>query len=306
MLLALSLAGFAAADNPTAKPFLAEPPSPRFQPLPGKVIGVVAGDADALLTEEGRRGPPDAVGFASDRTSYRWFYLPCRKGDSDAETVALPVGPEGKSKRRFSSVCLATRSGVRPLGLDGKFHLVQVEVNDGEGSPAVDSFFASGLTVLDGSREFPLQVDAVLARLKERFRRECKDQRKAIEDALSNEAKAALGERQASGPREESQQLYVTWLRDAELLHVEMRARVTDGLYSSGKGTEKGPTPRPDPAVAPPARKDPARNGMRYGTRFGVDALAVYEVNRSGELISSHPLELKTFTEHLPPPRSAP
>src|SRR5947208_1930697 len=53
-------------------------PKRKFQPLPGKAIGILVGGAHELMNAEGRRGPKEALCFASGDGSYRWIYVVVR------------------------------------------------------------------------------------------------------------------------------------------------------------------------------------------------------------------------------------
>src|SRR5262249_38557648 len=51
-------------------------PNRQYQSLPGKVVGVLVSDVAAMMGQEGRGGPPDAMAFSSGGNSYRWVYVP--------------------------------------------------------------------------------------------------------------------------------------------------------------------------------------------------------------------------------------
>src|SRR5919201_963537 len=46
-------------------------PERNFQPLPGRAVGILAGDSQSALQAENRNGPADALYFSADGTSYR-------------------------------------------------------------------------------------------------------------------------------------------------------------------------------------------------------------------------------------------
>src|SRR5262245_2601628 len=65
-----------ATTNETVKDRAAFIPHRKYQPLPGKVVGVLVGDVRAKMAHEGRSGPADAMGLSVAGNSYRWMYVP--------------------------------------------------------------------------------------------------------------------------------------------------------------------------------------------------------------------------------------
>jgi len=271
-----------------------KPSEPSFQALPGKAVGVLVGDAHAVMAREGRKGPDGAVGFARGKGSYRRVYVPASAAGDDCLDIVLKVGMDGKTRKRFPGVELLRQPMLKPQGLDAAFQLVEVEVNEGQGSPASECFVATRITPLDGTKDYPLRVSETIAKL----RKEAADQLKAraddIEKALAKQQKDVLGEKKPTGPREESQLTYVTWLPETEKLHVEFRKSITDGLYSYGEGTKKA---RDFGTVGPKA-------GRRFGITFGVEVCATYLISKEGTVKDS-PLEIRTVRIVTPPPQAA-
>jgi hypothetical protein len=268
--------------------------TPKFHALPEKTIGLLVSNIQKVLLEEGRTASPDTIGFASGEGSYRLMYLPCPKNAPGAEELLFRVGQDGRKKESFGPVCLARVATVKKLGGNDSFNLVEVEVNNQRGSPAVDAFVATKLRLLDGSNEYPLRVDQVVTDLKKRSKSQRRERAREIENKLATAQQEALGsEQKPTGPREEEQLLYATWLPDKELLHVTFKTRISDGLYHYGKG-------------AAAKNYDDARSrGARYGTMFGVEITQAYDVDKNGEIKSTQPWELRSFTKQIPPPRRA-
>src|SRR5262249_33596999 len=81
-LAALAFAAFAfAADEvePSGGPIKDRAgylPRQKHGVLKGKAVGVLVSDVRAVMAQEGRGGPPDAVGFSAGGNSYRWIYVP--------------------------------------------------------------------------------------------------------------------------------------------------------------------------------------------------------------------------------------
>src|SRR5262245_30942782 len=168
-IVTLALAVLAAAP-PQGEPMAdAAKPGPKFGPLPGRVVGLLVGDVRAVIAAEGRTAPDTAVAFARGNDSYRWLYLKT-PGDPDADTLTLPVGPDGKTTKAFDAVRLADAALLKARGVPTPYALVEVEVNGGAGAPAGEEHFvATDLKILDGGREYPLRTAGVVRDLRGRF-----------------------------------------------------------------------------------------------------------------------------------------
>jgi len=256
---------------------------PRYEALPGKAVGVIVWDGEALSAREGRSGPPGATAFLRGDASFRWMYLPAPK-HPDADDLEFGVGADGKTKKMFSKVSLATREMLGTLGMRGPFQLVEVEVNGGAGSPPEEAFVATTLKRLDGTQDFPLKPAEVLRELLRRARAHAVEQRPAIDKAIdAARAKAAKG-RKPTGPEEISEAVSVTWLPKEARLRIEVRRKVTNGFYAVGQGVE-GP------------KQTTTRTGTQFGAVGGVD----YRVDGNGKIQTEIPIEYKPFTRELPP-----
>jgi hypothetical protein len=270
----------------------------KFSPLPGKAVGVFVTDIKDAMAAEGRSGPPGAVGFAFGRSPYRWVYLPCEGKSEDASTITLPVGSIPGEERQFKDVCVATQASLKSLGFTAPYSLVEVEVNDGLGSPAnADKFKASQPRLLEGTDAYHLRVSDVVRDLKERYKAYLEGQRQEIDKAINHLAIDELKKQAPTGPRETSDQIYVTWVMERDFLRVEFRTRVVDGFFKYGKGIEQGPTQLQ-------FRRSPTqKRGSRYGTIIEAELGMIYEVSRAGDLERSEPVPLGISHQELPPPQ---
>src|SRR6266513_1547221 len=118
VLTCLSAGGISAGGNPAGGEEVF--PDQEFDALPAKVVGVLAGDSQAVTTAEGRRGPADAFGFSRGGGSYLWVYVsvpdkPFVKSPdlpvSEKPLIGalnIPVG-DGKEKKtqRFNRLSMA-------------------------------------------------------------------------------------------------------------------------------------------------------------------------------------------------------
>ncbi|WP_439621932.1 hypothetical protein [Gemmata sp.] len=283
-------------------------PTGRHQPLPGTAVGVLASDVAAAVAMDGRSGPPDALGFGRDGMSYRWVYLPAH-GNPLITNLTLPVGVKGDKKAVFPALNMANPKTAKAAGVGTAYALVEVEVNDGAGSPPSEGFVATKVKVLDGTKEYPLDVAAAVERLKKTHREYADAQREAVDAGMEAARKKALGDGKPTGPQETAEVMVVTWVAETERLRVTFRTTVTDGAYQFGNGTEvRDPPalpvlPAPGGAVpVPPARVEGARFGTSYGVEFG----RAYEVSRSGELVRTRTLAVEGFKRVLLPPPAAP
>jgi hypothetical protein len=296
---ALAVAAFAAAiPQETVKDRANFIPYRKYAALPGTAVGLLVGEARAVLSLEGRSGPADAYCFSADGHSYRWVYLPAR-GKPQITNLQVPVGTRGE-KRTYPALDMATARDVALLGIKSPYALVRVQVNSGEGSPPGDGFVATDLKLLDGTREYPLRTAEVIQDLRKRYADYLKAQDKAIADAMEAARQKALKDRKPTGPREQQEVIYATWLTQGERLRVHFRTRVIDGDYKYTEGgVRRGPIPQKD--LRPlPAQKP----RIRYGTSFGIEFGMAYEVSKQGEVVHTEPLPTEAFRHDLPvPPR---
>jgi hypothetical protein len=261
--------------------------APQFEPLPSKAVGVVVLDSAPLAAREGRSGPPGAVAFLRGTASFRWMYLPA-PGDPDAEDMSFGLGPDGKTQKLFSKVRLATKDMLKQLELTGPFHLVEVEVNGGDGSPAEESFVATSLQRLDGTKEYPFKPAELLRDLTARARKHVEEEKEAIAKAMAIAQEKVAKGRKPTGPEEKTEEVLVTWLPKEARLRVEVQCRVTNGFYVTGQGVE-----------------GPKRTVTRGGTQFGAVGGMVYEVGKNGEVERETPVKFVPFTRELGLPQGA-
>ena len=283
-------------------------PHRKYLAHPGTVIGVVASDVAAAQGREGRSGPPDAMGFSVDGSSYNWMYTVSEAANPLITNLRVKVGAKGDDMIVFPKLDMARPKTVDPMGIKAAYFLAEIEVNNGKGCPADEGFVATKMTQLDGTKAYPLKLDEVVKAAKERF---AKDADKAIDaDIWEKARKAALGDRKATGPKESRDVMYVTWLPDTKRVRVAFLRTVTDGEYKRGGGANIDPPALPvidpPPGAAQPARRQPPPpprfEGVRWGTQFGVDYARAYEFGTTGDLVAIKTVKPKTTKVELPPP----
>jgi hypothetical protein len=277
-------------------------PYRKHVPLPGKIIGVLVNGAQPVLTLEGRSGPADQICLGYGGGSYRWLYVPVEK-DAMIPWLNLPVGPTGAERKRFDNLTLAGSATLKPLGVQSKYALVEIEVNGGLGSPADDSCVATKLKVLDGSAEFPLKVEQVIAELTKRYQDYQTEQGRDINVMMEKAAAAAIKDKKSNGNRERSDVMFITWIPETERLRVHFRTTIHDGLYQEMGGEFGGPR-RPMTWAAgrpmPPELLRPV--GGRSGTQFGVEFGIAYEVSKSGKVERVLTLPMEIFQREIKAP----
>jgi hypothetical protein len=277
----------AAALQETVKDRTGFIPHRKFVALPGTAVGVLVNEARPVLSLEGRSGPADAYCFSSDGGSYRWVYLPTR-GKPQITNLQVPVGDKGE-KRTYPALNMANTPGVAVSGIKAPYALVRVQVNSGEGSPPGDSFVATDVKALDGSKDYPIRTAEVISDLHRRYDEYLKARDKAIHDGMEAARQKAIQDRKATGPREKQDVMYVTWITRDERLRIHFRTRITDGDYKYADGGVRRIPKQPAPRV-------------RYGTTFGIEFGMAYEVSKQGRVVRTEVLPTEAFRHDLPPP----
>src|SRR5262245_23827764 len=304
-ILAATAAALPGQEGPPPKDVKDLIPHRKHTPLKGRAVGVLLADAQPVLAAEGRSGPPDQLCFSTAGCSYRVVYVPVA-ANPQIVNLQVPVGDNGRVQV-YPSLDVARLANVKPFGVVRQYALVEVEVNNGQGSPKIDSFVATQIRVLEGSKEFPLSTQEAVAQMKGKFADYQKDKAKAIEEAMDRAARWALGDRKPSGPREKEELLYVTWMPDTERLRVSFQGKLIDGDYQ----LVESPVRPGDGGKAPPMKgtiegqppQGPAR--IRTGTAFALTFGVMYEFDKQGKLLESEAAPFTRSTWQLPPPPRA-
>ncbi|MCI0465019.1 MAG: hypothetical protein L0Z62_49495 [Gemmataceae bacterium] len=297
---ACALAGIAVAagDLPVAEDSIRDRkeffPRQKYEPLPGKVIGVLAAGGEAVLRHEGRSGPPEAFCLGVGSGSYCWVYVPVKKKPRIG-AMLVPVGEKGQPKR-FDSLSLADAQTVKQWGITAPFTLVEVEVNGGLGSPAKGSFVATQMKVLDGTQEYPVRVAELVEQLRRRHQQWVAEQDQVIRTEMLEAQRKALKDKQPTGPREQTEFVYVTWLPERQQLRVRFQTQIRDGWYQYTRGEPKWVGTRR-------AGYGPDR---RYGISFGVELATAFEVDKTGQVEQSQQLPVQAFQKEIRRPPEDP
>src|SRR6516162_3952125 len=160
------------------------------------------------------------------------------------------------------------------------------------------------MTQLDGTKDYPLDVAKVAEELRKKYDEHLRDEAQTIDAAMVEAGEKYLKEEKATGPRERSELMFLTWLPETQRLRAHFRTRIVDGAYkyAAGLNIELGP---PVPAPTQPGNLPPARfpNGLRYGKQFGIEFGMAYEVSKSGEIEKTLVLPIEAFQKELPMPK---
>jgi hypothetical protein len=271
---------------PTASDTPFHLPVQDFRPLPGKIVGVLASNCQAVLANEGRKGPADALTFGAGSGSQRWIYLP-NQPKPLIGAMLFAVGEDNSQKKRFDRLNLATLGALKSAGISEPFTLVEVEVNGGLGCPETQAFVATKVHSVEGSKRYPLRVSEVVVRLQRKFEEWKTTKSQSFELALAAQRKALGWLARKGTKRGEEQLLYATWIPDRMVLQVQIRIRLQEN----------------DPLPASSAHRNQGEDGSRPEAKLsrslGVEAGMEYEITRFGKIERAEPIPLKAFS-HSP------
>jgi hypothetical protein len=276
------------------------PKPPRFHPLPGTAIGVLAGNARKVIEEEGRSGPVDALYFSISGDSYRWVYVPVAEKPAIG-VLTMPVGEKGEESQKFEKLSLATPETVKRWGISKPYTLVKVEVNGGKGSPTTDRFVATKLAVLEGTDGYTLGVTNVVKELTTKFQKmlDEPDGRAAIDAGMRDAETKAARTQKPTSKRETSETIYITWEPRSERLLVEFHVQITVGVIGSGRGAE--PVRHGQPGAPPnPPQTGPA---TYLEKALGIETAIVFEVDKTGKEVTHQFSPVQPFEKVFPPPQ---
>src|SRR5262249_30043277 len=172
--------------------------------------------------------------------------------------------------------------------------------------PKTDSFVATQIRVLEGSKEYPLNTEKVIAQIKAKFAEYHDKSAKAVEEAMDRAARWAIGDRKPTGPRQNEKLMYVTWMPETERLRVSIQVKLTDGDYQFVEGPvrpgEEGKVP-PMKGTVEGQTQGPAK--VRTGTAFAITIGVMYEIDKQGKLVGTEVAPFTRSTWQLPiPPRA--
>jgi hypothetical protein len=281
-------------------------PHQQHQSLPGKVVGILIENPAALLAHEGRSGPPDQFCFAHGNASYRWVYVVTEDAQPQISDLRVRAGEKGEIELRYPKLRIANLASLAPLGVKARYTLVEIEINEGKGSPAEDALVATGVFVVEGSKKYPFKTAELLDKVARQHADWTRTLDKDIDRALADLTAKTLGDKKPLNPRKTTELVYVTWLPETECIRVHF---VTKHALDDIREVEEGPEPQPRPAEGkdPPAPglPPPPRFRVASGVTFGVEFGRAYEISKTGDIKAVARMPLETFV-HQQPPRPLP
>src|SRR5436309_12899303 len=99
-------------------------PNRKYQALPGTAVGVLVSDVGAMMGQEGRGGPPDALAFSARGGSYRWVYVPAAASPL-ISNLNVRVGERGDKTVVYPALNLANPVTVKRWGITTPYALVE-------------------------------------------------------------------------------------------------------------------------------------------------------------------------------------
>lgn len=273
-------------------------PKNRFVPLPGRVIGVLVRNPHEVLALQGRDSVNDQYWFSTQGSSYLAVFV--RDATNPRfERLEAPLGDTGE-KRVFENLSLATRDTLGSFGIRADLALVEVEVNGGHGSPVADSFVATTIRRVDGTDAFRANLSEAASKVADLYRNWLSSERSRIEAALEQAAVKALGTRPATGPREQMDVVFVTWLPKERCCRFSFQTTITNGDYQYEGNIRIELTPSAD--AQSPSKQGKSRSmSLRYGQQFGVELGRAYDVRSDGTVQPSVVLPIEAFQRELKP-----
>lgn len=223
--------------------------------------------------------------FATDGASPWAIYFASKgEGYNVLRHWQVPI-PQGRFAS-FPLVAMYQPDTPNAYGLRAPAHLVEVEVNGGEGAAPGVHFVATGCRVLDGTRRYPIVVADALAAARQRFEELLVREQSAVAAALDQAARVPGFEPYGPTIMLTHEGVIPTWLRESERLRVVFYRAVTATSYRS----EPAPTGGRAPGPGPWRPRLPVTLTRVHGVELGLEL----EFDRRGRLVAER--------EHVPAP----
>ncbi len=270
----------------------------KIAPKPGKVIGLLITDANAVIGRDGRQGSPSQFAFSTADQNYDWVHISWPV-DTFVSEWKVRTGEKGDTIKVFNNLTQATPDTVKEkFGFSARYALVEMEINEGLGAPGRDWMVATQMKRLDHTREYPLDVPEVVAQMRRKYDAWLRDQELSMNDKMDQAQKQYLKETKPTGPRQTTTIMYLTWLPASQRLSARFLTRIADGAFEDGKAIEPASGERPGLPGGPERSSSRTAPGkFRHGTEFGIEFGLAYEVSKSGSLERTLKLPVESF-EH--------
>jgi hypothetical protein len=169
--------------------------------------------------------------------------------------------------------------------LSKRVHLVQVEVNDGDGQAFSGiHFVATDVGVLEGTAEFPLDVEASMAEVTREFDQLLQKKSQALQSTLTKERAAQKQERGPTISRYHSERIdepeglsgaHLSFDTEKGVIRVIMIHRLVEKSVLEYRPSPAPPCPPGAPCMRFPGPSDKV-------TWYGAEMAAIYEIDRKG------------------------
>ncbi len=250
-------------------------PSGKYGRHEDPMVGVLQLDVRAIKANDHSYGPDDMLGFSTGGMSYRSVYA------HDGDDKAFRTANAADAKR---------------WGITVPYALVEAEAHRGFTFHDGEGFVAKKMKRLDGTADYPLDLPSVVSRLRDRYQGHIEVRRKKTDSEMEAVKKEVLKGRAVTGPKRADELMYLTWLPDSKRVKVAFRSRFHDAaLEEVTFPLRYNHRRRGDPpAVGPNEIK------VEQGVHFGVELGKAYEVDIKGNVVATHELPPKRFSEEIP------
>ena len=264
----------------------------RADPLPGTAIGLIDGTRTTAPQQVKQRIDANPAVFTRDGAA-RFLYLIASPTEQGSKQYFY-VGQSGPVQA-FPNIVPATQSILRSRDIPGPFALLEVEVNEGKGSPPPplgENFVATSFRVLDRTQQYPLDssqaIDEAVKRCRTKFAMIM-----AADPAFASVARSAF-RASKSKMRKELLDAGATWVSHSERIRVECNFRLVDDEFKYGRGV-----------LQDEDHMNASNQGIPSGRQSGVRVTVFFEASKTGNIEFAGETVPQEFTIDVPPPGGA-
>lgn len=195
---------------------------------PRKAIGILLKFDPDIARILGYSSSSDSFYFSYENSNYKYIYIPDSSLEKEFEGLNLAVTDKkiGKIEKRFLSLSRGRVKNLKQFGIDTDYSLVELTINNGEGSPAaqkIESFVANSIKRLDKTKEYPLDITKTVEEAKSDYFSYLYLQKSMLTGSLNElmeEEKKLHGYEPQIKTVEINSWMYITWLNEQEQLNI--------------------------------------------------------------------------------------
>lgn len=239
----------------------------QYQRLPDKVIGVLLISPHTYTTiccNSGHGEPCHHYGFSINDNCYYNVYF-------------------------NGSYAMLDDKNIGQFGITKPYSLVEMNISPMSNTDK-NMIHVKDIRVLDKTPEFPVDVAKTIAAFQQDFEQYRQANIYKADSEIAALKMQVIPDSKLTGPREQQDYSYITWLAQEQVLQVKMVTHVTNGEYGYGWGMK---TP-------------PGSLAARYGTIIIADLEVDYEVLKSGKISKRILIPIHGYYYKIPPPPSPP